>query len=189
MCEQKILKKQYFFYSYATWQVYLALPNYLGLEVHSSFPQGRRGGLIYSCKASSSEFRAEDTPVSFTQKPLPARALPCCGRLGDLPPPQLPKGYPTGVRMEKSTDAFRHTCPSSGLEERACVPKNLFIFKMRLTDLFIRMKRDNVKGTVWECTYLSGGWSWGNALRQRREFILDLLIFHIAFNFQDLKKR
>lgn len=56
------------------------------------------------------------------------------------------------------------------------MPKKLFIFKMRLIGLFIRMKQDNVKGTVWECTYPSRGWSWGIDLRQRREFILVLLV-------------
>lgn len=59
------------------------------------------------------------------------------------------------------------------------MPKKLFIFKIRLTGLFIRMKQDSVKGTVWERTYPSGGWSWGIALRQRREFILDLLVLRL----------
>lgn len=72
------------------------------------------------------------------------------------------------------------------------MPKNLLIFKMRLTGLFIRMKWDNVKGTVWECTYPSGGWSWGIALRQRREFILDLLVLRFFIwlsTFKTLKKK
>lgn len=68
-------------------------------------------------------------PCPSHRSPCQPEHSPAVGDMGICLLPQLPKGYPTGVRMEKITDAFRHTSPSSGLEERACVPKNCLFLK------------------------------------------------------------
>lgn len=109
---------------------------------------GERGGLIYSCNASSSEFRAGDTPMSFTQKPLPARALPCCGRHGDLPPPSSAERTSHRCQDGKNHRCFQTQKPFFRSRRKSLHAKNLFTFKMRLTGLFIPMKWDSVKGTV-----------------------------------------
>ena len=71
----------------------------------------------------------------------PARALPCCGRRGDLPPSSAAKTediLQVSGWKKSQRSAFRHTSPSSGLDERACMPKTCLFLKLdSLVYLFI----------------------------------------------------
>lgn len=59
-----------------------------------------------------------------------------------------------------------------GSWNKSLYAKSVFIFQIWLTGLFIHMKWKSVNRMVWQYTYPS----WGIAFRQRKEFILDLLV-------------
>lgn len=158
------------------------------LEIwRSSLPGGMIGGLIYSCSTSSSEFRARAALMSFAQDLGQPEHLPAVGDAGISLLPRLPNGgYPTRVRMEKSPEiCFQIHKPFFRFWRKSLHAKKLFIFKIRVTGLLIRMKWGSINGTV--NTYPSGDWSWGMALKQRRGFILDLMVLRLSIYLSTFK--
>lgn len=119
--------------------------------------------------------RSQGRSPSFTQEPRQPKQSPVVGDVGTTLLLGLSKMEDNPQMSEwKKTQTHK---PFSGSWRKSSHAKELFIFKIRLTELFVCIKWDSVEGTVWELTYPSGDWSWGIALRQRKEFILDLLVF------------
>lgn len=96
---------------------------------------------------------------SFTQESHQPKQSPVLGS----PPLGLSKPEDIPQRSEwKKTQTHN---PFFGSRRKSSHAKELFIFKIRLTEVFVCMKWDSVEGTVWELTYTSGDRSWEIALR------------------------